>query len=409
MGELDGAATAWILAATSMVVLMTFGVAFFYGGLVRRKNVASMIALSLVSLFIVSIQWAVIGFSLSFAPSMGGVVGGLDYALLRGIGMEPLEGTSIPGVLYAAFQMAFAAITLAILTSPFAERAKLTGFIAFGLLWTTLVYDPVAHWVWGGGGLHGIVERLTGATPIDFAGGLVVHTASGFSALAVALVIGPRLGFEESHIPPHSIPLTMIGGALLWFGWFGFNAGSALAADGLAGNALLVTHLAASAGAASWALASWSRGRPGSLGMISGAVAGLVAITPAAGFVGPMDSLVIGALAGLASYKALAWRLERGLDESLDAWAIHGVSGVLGSILTGVFAREDIGGVPGLLEGNPSLLAAQVVDAVIIIVYSLAVTLAIARLVDRLIGLRVTPTEEYVGIDISQHGEEAYR
>ncbi len=409
MGELDGAATAWILAATSMVVLMTFGVAFFYGGLVRRKNVASMIALSLISLFIVSIQWAVIGFSLSFAPSMGGVVGGLDYVLLRGIGMEPLEGTSIPGVLYAAFQMAFAAITLAILTSPFAERAKLTGFIAFGLLWTTLVYDPVAHWVWGGGGLHSIVEGLTGATPIDFAGGLVVHTASGFSALAVALVIGPRLGFEESHIPPHSIPLTMIGGALLWFGWFGFNAGSALAADGLAGNALLVTHLAASAGAASWALASWSHGRPGSLGMISGAVAGLVAITPAAGFVGPMDSLVIGALAGLASYKALAWRLDRGLDESLDAWAIHGVSGVLGSILTGVFAREDIGGVPGLLEGNPSLLAAQVVDAVIIIVYSLAVTLAIARLVDGLIGLRVTPTEEYVGIDISQHGEEAYR
>ncbi|MCE4601918.1 MAG: ammonium transporter [Desulfurococcales archaeon] len=409
MAELDGAATAWILASTSMVVLMTFGVAFFYGGLVRRKNVASMIALSLVSLFIVSIQWAVIGFSLSFAPSIGGVVGGLDYALLRGIGMEPLEGTSIPGVLYVAFQMAFAAITLAILTSPFAERARLTGFIAFGLLWTTLVYDPVAHWIWGGGGLHGLVERLTGATPIDFAGGLVVHTASGFSALAVALVIGPRLGFEESHIPPHSIPLTMIGGALLWFGWFGFNAGSALASDGVAGNALLVTHLAASAGAASWALASWSHGRPGSLGMISGAVAGLVAITPAAGFVGPIDSLVIGALAGFASYKALAWRLERGLDESLDAWAIHGVSGVLGSILTGVFAREGIGGVPGLLEGNPGLFAAQIVDAIVIIVYSFTVTLAIAKFVDRLVGLRVTPTEEYVGIDISQHGEEAYR
>ena len=409
MEGLDAAATAWILVATSMVVLMTFGVAFFYGGLVRRKNVASMIAFTLVSIAIVSLQWTVVGYSLAFAPStLGGLVGGLDYLLLDGVGMEPLEGLGIPGLLYAAFQMAFAAITLAILTSPLAERGKLTGFIAFGLLWTTLVYDPVAHWVWGGGFLHKLVEDLTGATPIDFAGGLVVHTASGFSALALALVVGPRLGFGERQFPAHSIPLTMIGGGLLWFGWFGFNAGSALAADGLASNALLVTHLAASAGALSWGLASWLRGRPGSLGMISGAVAGLVAITPAAGYVGPVDSIVIGALAGLASYYALAWRLSRGLDESLDAWAIHGVSGVLGSLLTGVFAREAVGGVPGLLEGNLSLVLAQAVDAVVVIVYSFTVTLAIAKLVDGLVGLRVGEAEEYVGLDLAQHGEEAY-
>ena len=409
MQEPEPAATAWVLASTAMVVLMTFGVAFFYAGLVRRKNVVSMISLGLIAIVIVSLQWVLVGYSLSFAPStLGGLVGGLDHALLRAVGMEPLEGTSIPGVLYAAFQMAFAAITLAILTSPFAERARLAGFVVFGLLWTTLVYDVVAHWVWGGGAPHSIIEGITGNTPLDFAGGLVVHTASGFSALAVALVIGPRRGFGERDFPPHSIPLTLVGAALIWFGWFGFNAGSALAADGLAANALLVTHLAATAGAASWGLASWSRGRPGSLGLASGAVAGLVAITPAAGYVGPLDSIVIGALAGLASYKAVAWRISRGLDESLDAWAIHGVAGALGSLLVGVFAREAIGGVPGLLEGNPGLLAAQLLDTVVVIAYSLGVTLLIARVVDSIVGLRVGEREEYVGLDLSLHGEEGY-
>lgn len=403
----DPSATAWVLASTAMVVLMTFGVAFFYGGLVRRKNAAAMIGLGLASLFLVSLQWYLVGYSLSFSPSvLGGLVGGLDNVALRGLGDEVVSG--LPGLLYAAFQMAFAAITLAILTSPFAERGRLAGFLVFGLLWTTLVYDPVAHWVWAGGLAHRLATAVTGWEPLDFAGGLVVHTASGFGALAVALVIGPRLGFRERDFPPHSIPLTLIGGALLWFGWFGFNAGSALAANADAANALVTTHLAASSGAAVWGLLSWLSGRPGVVGMMTGAIAGLVAITPAAGFVAPGDAVVIGALASIASYYALSWRLRRGLDESLDAWAIHGVSGLLGSLLMGVFARESVGGVPGLLEGNPGLLASQAVASLVVVAYATLVTLALAMLVDRLVGLRVDAREEYVGLDISQHGEESY-
>ncbi len=408
-GTVDPAATAWVLASTALVVLMVFGVALFYGGLVRRKNVVNMIALSLVALSVVSVEWAVIGFSLAFAPSvLGGIVGGLDYALLRGVGLEPLPGTSIPGALYAAFQLAFAAVTLAILTSPFAERASLAGFTLFALLWATLVYEPVAHWIWGGGWLDGFTSRLTGASPLDFAGGLVVHAASGFSALAVALVIGPRRGLDSRGFPPHSIPMTLLGAGLLWFGWFGFNAGSALAADGVAGSALLSTHLAAASGALAWGLLSWLRGRPSSVGMASGALAGLVAITPAAGYVEPWASLPIGALAAAASYYALAWRLRSGVDESLDAWAVHGVAGVAGSLLTGVFASEALAGQPGLLWGGVATMAAQAMSAVVVVAYAFTASYLIARLVDAAVGLRVGETEEYVGLDISQHGEEAY-
>ncbi len=408
---LDAAATAWVLASTAMVVFMTLGLGFFYGGLVRRKNVLSMIALSFLALALVSVQWVLWGFSLSFGPNvLGGLVGGSRYFFLRGMGVDTLwPGTGLPALLYVAFQMAFAGITLAILTSAFAERVSLGGFLVFGLLWTTLVYDPVAHWVWGGGWLHEAIKNALGAAPVDFAGGTVVHIASGFSALALALVVGKRIGFDEREFAPHNIPLTLIGAAILWFGWFGFNAGSALAANGDAANALLVTHLAASAGALAWGLLSWARtGRMGSLGVASGAVAGLVAITPAAGYVGPMAALVIGALAGAVCYEAVGFRLRVRLDESLDAWAVHGVGGFLGAVLTGVFAEKAVGGVSGLIEGNAAQFLAQLADAVFVALYAFVVTYILALLVEKTIGLRVSETEEYLGLDIVQHGEEAY-
>ena len=400
-----------MLASTAMVVLMTIGLGFFYAGMVRRKNVLSMIAYSLVSLIIVSLQWVIIGYSLSFgSDTLGGYIGGLDYLGLRGITPEtPTPGLKyLPHLAYIAFQMTFAAITLAILTSAIAERGSLPGFIVFGLLWTTLVYDPVAHWVWGGGWLHRWLHEWLGAAPLDFAGGTVVHITSGFGALALALVVGKRIGYGERDIPPHNIPLTLIGAALLWFGWFGFNAGSALAADGSAANALLVTHIAAASGALAWMLASWLHGRPGTLGIASGAVAGLVAITPAAGYVGPMAAIVIGLMAGLLCYWALLFRVRRGLDESLDAWAVHGIGGLWGAIATGIFAEKSVGGVSGLLEGNVAQFAAQVIDAVVALAYAFIVTYVLAKLVHATIGLRVSETEEYVGLDLAQHGEEAY-
>ncbi|WP_338252156.1 ammonium transporter [Pyrodictium abyssi] len=402
---------AWILAATSMVVLMTMGLGFFYGGMVRRKNVVSMISLSFVSMVLVSLQWVLVGYSLSFGGNvLGGFVGGLEYAGLRGIAVDQptpgLEG--LPHLAFVAFQMTFAAITLAILTSALAERVKLGAFLVFGLLWTTLVYDPVAHWVWGGGWLHTWLHEALGAAPLDFAGGTVVHITSGFAALVLALVVGKRIGYGEYNMAPHNIPLTLIGTALLWFGWFGFNAGSALAADASAANALLVTHIAASAGALAWLVASWVRDKPGSLGLASGAVAGLVAITPAAGYVGAGAAVVIGAVAGLLCYGAMLFRIARGLDESLDAWAVHGMGGLWGAIATGIFADASVGGVSGLLQGNVAQFIAQVVDAGVAIAYTVVVTYIIAKIVEALLGLRVTETEEYVGLDLLQHGEEAY-
>ncbi len=410
-GGIDPGATAWVLASTAMVVFMSLGLGFFYGGLVRRKNVLSMILLSFLSLALVSIQWVLYGYSLAFAPNCcGGLVGDLRYALFRGVGLGPAPAApGIPHILYAVYQMAFAGITLGILTSAFAERVRLEGFLLYGLLWTTLVYDPVAHWVWGGGLLHEVIRRYTGAAPLDFAGGTVVHIASGFSALAIALAIGARRGFGEREFPPHNIPLTLIGAAILWFGWFGFNAGSALAANGQAANALAVTHIAASAGALAWGLLSlWRTGRMSTLGFASGAVAGLVAITPAAGYVGPLAAIVFGVVAAVVCFYALDWRIRRGIDESLDAWAVHGVGGFTGALLTGVFARKAIGGVPGLIEGNAAQFVAQFADAVLVAAYAFAVSYVLAKLVDRVVGLRVSETEEYLGLDIVEHGEEAY-
>jgi len=397
---LDSGDTAWVLASTALVVLMTPGVGLFYGGMVRRKSVISMIALTFVALALVSVQWVLVGYSLAFSSDIAGFVGGLGFLGLNGVGMDCGDLT-IPHLAFMVFQLAFAAITLAILTSAMAERVKVSGFIVFGLLWTTLVYDPLAHWVWGGGWLAEL-----GA--LDFAGGTVVHISSGFSALALTLVIGKRLGFGEQQMGPHSIPMTLLGVVLLWFGWFGFNGGSALAANGLAANAFVVTNTSAAAGAIGWMFASWNHGKQSSLGMVSGAVAGLVAITPAAGFVGPMSAIVIGGVAGVLCYRAMLFRIKRGFDESLDAWAIHGVGGLWGEIATGIFATAAVGGCTGLLYGNVGQFTAQIIAAGAAILYAFTITLILAKLVDATIGLRVTEEEEYVGLDISQHGEEAY-
>jgi Amt family ammonium transporter len=397
---LDSGDTAWILASTALVMLMTPGVGFFYGGMVRRKNVISMIALSFIVFALVSIQWVLYGYSLSFGPDIGGIIGGLDLAGLMGVGQAPAGASTIPQLAFMMYQLVFATVTLAILTSVFAERVKISAFLVFGLLWTTLVYDPLAHWVWGGGWLFGL-----GA--LDFAGGTVVHISSGFSALAIALVIGKRKGFGTQTMEPANIPMALLGAAMLWFGWFGFNAGSALAANGLAANAFVVTNTAAAAGALSWMAASWYHGRPASLGVVSGAVAGLVAATPAAGYVGPLVAIVIGAIAGVFCYTMMLLRIQKGLDESLDAWSIHGMGGLWGAIATGIFASAAVNSYTGLIYGNVGQFTAQIVAVGVSVGYAFVVSYVLARVVDATIGLRVTENEEYVGLDISQHGERA--
>ncbi len=396
---LDTGTTAWILTSTALVALMTPGVGFFYGGLVRRKNFISMIALSFVAFALVSIQWVVLGYSLAFGPDVGGFIGNLDFLGLNGVGMDAGTGT-YPPLLFMIFQLVFATVTMAIVTSGIAERVKLSSFIIFALIWTTIVYDPLAHWAWGGGWASQFGS-------LDFAGGTVVHISSGFAALALAIVIGKRTGFGEHMMEPANIPMTLLGTALLWFGWFGFNSGSALAANGLAANAFVVTNTAAAAGALTWMFASWYHGKPASLGIVSGAVAGLVAITPAAGYIGAMTAIVIGAIAGLLCYSMMLWRIKKGLDESLDAWAIHGMGGLWGALATGIFAAAAVNGYSGLIEGNVQQFIANAAGAFAALIYSFILTLVIAYVIDKTIGLRVTEEEEYVGLDISQHGEQA--
>ena len=400
---IDSGATAWILASTALVMIMTPGVGFFYGGLVRRKNLISMITLSFVAFALVSIQWVLIGYSLAFgndpANSLNGFIGNLQYLGLNNVGMEPGPySTAIPGLLYMVFQLVFATVTMAIVTSGIAERVKFSAYLVFALLWTTIVYDPLAHWVWGGGW-----AAQFGA--LDFAGGTVVHISSGFAALALALVIGKRVGFGKYVMEPNNIPLTILGAALLWFGWFGFNAGSAVAANGLAANAFVTTNTAAAAGAMAWLLVCWINGKPSSLGFVSGAVAGLVAITPGAGYVTPMAAILIGAVGGVLCYGIMLWRIRKGVDESLDAWAIHGMGGLWGALATGIFAVAAINGASGLIEGNVHQFMANAAGAFAAVIYAFVVTYVLAVIIDKTIGLRVTEEEEYVGLDISQHGE----
>ncbi len=394
--------TAWVLAATALVLLMTPGVGLFYGGLVRSKTVVSMIGLSFLALALASIQWVLFGYSLAFGTDVAGILGGLNYMLMNGVGLgEAPLAPNIPALAYAAFQLVFAAVTLAILTSAVAERVKISSFIVLALLWTTLVYDPLAHWVWAGGWL-----AQMGA--LDFAGGTVVHISSGFSALAIALVIGKRMGFGAYVMEPHNIPMAMIGAGLLWFGWFGFNSGSALGANSLAASALLVTNTSAAAGALTWLAASWIKGKPSALGMVSGGIAGLVAITPAAGYVDCAAAVAIGAVAGVLCYAALLFRVSRGLDESCDAWAVHGMGGLWGAIATGIFATAAVNNYTGLLYGNLHQFIVQIVAAGASVVYAFVMTYVLAKIVDATMGLRVSEDEEYVGVDISQHGEKAY-
>jgi ammonium transporter, Amt family len=393
----DSATTVWLMVSAALVMLMIPGVGLFYAGLVRRKNIISMIALSFVVLAVVSIFWMVIGYSLAFGPDIGGVIGNLDYAFLNGVGTDT-GAKGYPPLGFMVFQLFFAAVTLTIITSGVAERVRLSSFIVFMLLWTTFVYCPIAHWAWGGGWAQSMGL-------LDFAGGTVVEICSGFSALAIALVIKSRAGFGKYSMEPYNIPLALIGAALLWFGWFGFNAGSALAVNGVAVIAFVNTNAAAAAGTLAWMGASWYHGKPSSLGMVSGAIAGMVAITPAAGYVTPMVSILIGIVAGLICYGAMLFRIRKELDESLDAWAIHGIGGLWGTIATGIFAAMAVCGISGLVEGNTQQFMINGISALAALVFSFVITYIIASMIDRTMGLRVSSDEEYVGMDISQHGE----
>jgi ammonium transporter, Amt family len=399
--------TAWMLVSTALVMMMTPALAFFYGGMVRRKNVLSTLNLSFIVLGLISVQWVLFGYTLAFGPDLGGFLGGPKFAGFLGVGAEPNTSyaANIPHLAFAAYQMMFAIITPALITGAFVERVRFKTFLVFALIWSTLVYDPVAHWVWGVGGF------LRGLGAIDFAGGTVVHITAGFSALAFAMAIGPRKGYGRAPMEPSRIPFTVMGAGLLWMGWFGFNGGSALAANGLAVLAVVNTNTAAAAACLVWMLLSWQvDNKPSILGVSTGAVVGLVAITPAAGFVTPLAALVIGGLAAVISFYAIRMRQKSGLDESLDVWACHGMGGLWGSLATGLFATTTVNpaGADGLFYGNPSLLVSQGVTAIIVIVFSLALTFGISKVLDIVMGLRVSSNEEEVGLDISEHGERAF-
>jgi Amt family ammonium transporter len=406
--KIDSGDTAWILISAALVMLMTPGLAFFYGGLVRRKNMLSILMQCFMVLCLISIQWVVLGYSLSFGPDKGSVIGGLEWLWLKGVGMEPnadYAGT-IPHQVFMMFQMMFAVITPALIIGAFAERMRFSAFCIFMLLWATFVYDPIAHWVWGVGGFL----RNWGA--LDFAGGTVVHINAGMTALAAALVLGRRQGYPCSISPPHNLPFAVLGAALLWFGWFGFNAGSALKASGLAGNAFTVTHIACAVAGATWAFLDWFKHKkPTTLGMITGAVAGLVAITPASGFVTSGGAICIGIGAGVFPWLAVTYiKVTFNYDDSLDAFGVHGIGGMWGAIATGVWASKAVNpaGADGLLYGNPVQLWIQTKAVLIIIIYSFVMGVMLLKLVDVVMKLRVSEHEERVGLDLTQHREAAY-
>jgi Amt family ammonium transporter len=399
--------TAWVLVSTALVMMMTPALAFFYGGMVRRKNILSTLNLSFIVLGLISVQWVLFGYTIAFGPDLGGLIGGPKFAGLLGVGAEPntAYAANIPHLAFAAYQMMFAIITPALITGSFVERVRFKTFLVFTVIWATLVYDPVAHWVWGVGGF------LRGLGALDFAGGTVVHITAGFSALAFAMAIGPRKGYGKAPMEPSRITFTVLGAGLLWMGWFGFNGGSALAANGLAVQAIVTTNTSAAAACLVWMLLSWRvDNKPSILGVSTGAVVGLVAITPAAGFVTPLAALAIGGSAAIISYYAIRLRQKSGLDESLDVWACHGMGGLWGSLATGLFATTTVNpaGANGLFYGNPSLLVSQSVTALIVIVFSFGLTFGISKVLDKVMGLRVSSNEEEVGLDISEHGERAF-
>jgi Amt family ammonium transporter len=405
---MDTGDTAWVLASTALVMLMTPALGFFYGGLVQRKNVLSTIMHSFFILALISVQWVLWGYSLAFQPA-GGFIGGLDWLAFRGVGPEPNAAYSatIPALAFAAFQMMFAVITPALITGAFAERKRFKAMVVFTLLWATFVYAPVAHWVWAVGGW------LRDFGVLDFAGGTVVHITAGVAALVAAMMLGKRIGFGEVALEPHNLTYTVLGAGLLWFGWFGFNAGSALAANGLAANALVVTNTAAAMAGLSWMTASWIRhGQPSVLGLAAGAVAGLVAITPASGFVNVPAAIIIGLGAGILCFFAVdILKRNIGVDDALDVFAVHGVGGMWGALATGLFATTTVNpaGFDGLFYGNPGQLVKQAVAVVAVVVFTAVVTWIILKLVDVTIGLRVPEQEEVLGLDTTTHGEVAYQ
>jgi Amt family ammonium transporter len=405
--RVDKGDTAWILTSSALVLMMTIpGLFLFYGGLVRGKNILGTIMQSFVVVALISIQWVLWGYTLAFGPDIGGWIGSFAWLGLNNVGTTPNAdyAATIPHQAFMVFQMMFAIITPALITGAVAERAKFGTFIVFVLLWATFVYDPLAHWVWGKGWMGAM-----GA--LDFAGGAVVHISSGFSALAAAYFFGRRVGYGYETMTPHNLPFTVIGASLLWVGWFGFNAGSALAADGLATVAFVTTNTAAAAAALAWMFTEWfTRGKPTALGAASGAVAGLVSITPAAGFVGPLSAIIIGAVGGMLCYKACNLKARLGYDDSLDVVGVHGIGGTWGALATGLFASKAINpaGNDGLFYGNPAQLGVQAITVVATIAFALVMTFVILSILKATMGLRVSEEEERMGLDLTQHNERGY-
>jgi Amt family ammonium transporter len=399
--------TAWLLLSSALVMLMTPGLALFYGGMVRRKNILSTIMMSFVALGLVGVLWVLYGYSLSFGTDNGGFIGGLNFLGLMGVGQEPstVYATTVPHLAFMIFQAMFAIITVALITGAVVERIKFSSLLIFSALWLTVVYCPVAHWVWGEGGW------LLNLGALDFAGGTVVHINAGVSALALVLLLGRRRGFPQQAMEPGNIPMVVLGAGLLWFGWFGFNAGSALTSGGLASSAFVATNISAAMAAFTWMVISWLHRRPTVLGTVTGAVVGLVAITPAAGFVSPLAAIPIGGIAAIISYYGmLLLKMKLGMDDSLDVFACHGLGGIWGALATGIFATVAVnaGGADGLLLGNGVQLVKQLVGVVSVGAFAFGATWLLGKLVDVTIGLRVGETEEVLGLDISQHGERAY-
>mgnify|MGYP003512992380 FL=1 len=405
--KVDTGDTAWVLVSSAFVLAMLMpGLALFYGGLVRTKNVLGTIMQSVMILSVVSLLWILFGYSLAFGPDKGGVIGGLEWVGLSGVGSEPhpVYGPTIPHQAFMLFQLMFAAIAPALITGAFAERKRFTSVVLFAALWSVFVYVPLAHWIWGGGWLAKL-----GA--LDFAGGAVIHISSGAAALVCAIVLGKRRGYGTDYMAPHNLPMTLLGTGFLWFGWFGFNGGSALGANGIAVSAIIATHAAAAMGAIAWCGAEWAhRGKPTVLGGASGAVAGLATVTPAAGYIAPMSAIAIGLVAGMTCYAAIVWKGRFGYDDSLDVVGIHGVGGVIGILATGLFASKVVnpGGADGLFFGNPGLFGIQLLVAAVTTIFSIIGTFVILKLVDSMTGLRVSSEEEATGLDLSQHNERAY-
>lgn len=405
--KIDTGDTAFVLVSTALVMLMTPGLAMFYGGMVRRKNVLGTYMQSFVAIAVVTVQWILCGYSLSFGPDFHGIIGGLDWIGLRGVGLDPNPdyAPTVPHLAFMIYQAMFAVITPALISGAIAERMKFSSFLIFTLAWTTVVYDPVAHWVWGAGGW------MKNMGVLDFAGGIVVHVTSGISALAAALVIGKRRGYLHESMAPHNLPMTVIGAGILWFGWFGFNAGSALSAGPLSVMTFIATHSSAVAATLIWVVIEWvHRGKPTMFGAATGAIAGLATITPASGYVGPLSALAIGLLAGAVCYISLNMKNRLGYDDSLDAFGVHGVGGILGTLATGLLAQKMINpaGSDGLFFGSSDLLMHQVTGIAVTVVYSFVVTVVILKLLDWTIGLRLSAEDEFEGLDLSQHGESGY-